>query len=108
MSRQYRVEVTDRARKDLDRLRDLRESAVNELFILEREPFKGHALSGGLRGARALEMSFEGVAYRAAYVVLMDKQFCLVFMVGPHEGFYARAETRAKALRRAGTWSGSR
>lgn len=68
--------MTDRARKDLDRLRDLRESAVNELFIFEREPFKGHALSGGLRGARALEMSFGGVAYRAAYIVLMHKQLC--------------------------------
>ena len=98
MSRQYRVEVTPRALKDLDRLRDLRESAVRDLIDLEQDPYKGHPLSGSLRGVRALEMSLGGAAYRTAYVVLPDKQVCLVFMVGPHEGFYARAERRAKSL----------
>ena len=98
MSRQYRVEVTPRALKDLDRLRDLREHALRDLISLEQDPFKGHPLSGSLRGVRALEMSLGGVAYRAAYVVLLDKHVCLVFMVGPHEGFYARAERRAKSL----------
>jgi len=66
MSRQYRVEVTPRALKDLDRLRDLRESAVRDLIDLEQDPYKGHPLSGCLRGVRALEMSLGGVAYRAA------------------------------------------
>ena len=57
-----------------------------------------------MRGVRALEMSLGGVAYRAAYVVLLDKLVCLVFMVGPHEGFYARAERRAKNLRKSSPW----
>jgi len=36
MSRQYQVELTDRALKDLDRLRDLRECAVRDLIRNER------------------------------------------------------------------------
>ncbi len=45
MSRQYRVEVTERALKDLDRLQDLRDGAVQDLISLEQDPHKGHALS---------------------------------------------------------------
>jgi len=77
-------------------------SIVRELLSLEEDPSKGHLLTGSLRGARALEISLGGVAYRAAYVVLKDKPVCLIFMVGPHEGFYAKAERRAKTLRQSG------
>jgi len=78
------------------------ERAAKEILALRENPYKGHSLKGSLRGARALEFSLKGVAYRAAYVVLEEEKVCLVFMVGPHEGFYEKAERRAKALRKQG------
>ncbi len=80
---------------------------------LEDNPHAGHRLTGRLRGARALEFSMPGGEYRAAYVIIKQepeeddevqegKQVCLVFMVGPHEGFYEKAERRIVALKRSG------
>jgi hypothetical protein len=54
-----------------------------------------------LLGARSLEFSLPGEAYRAAYIVLEEEQVCLVFQVGPHENFYKTAERRYAALRRS-------
>jgi hypothetical protein len=59
-------------------------------------------LNGSLKGVRALEFSLKGVASRAAYVVAEEERVCLVFMIGPHEGFYQKAERRVKALRKQG------
>lgn len=98
----FEVRLTRNAEKDLLGLRDLTEKAVQEILALRENPYKGHPLKGSLRGVRALEFSLRGVAYRAAYVVLEDEQVCLVFIVGTHEGFYQKAERRAKALRRQG------
>jgi hypothetical protein len=39
-------------------------------------------------------------AYRAAYVVMEDQKRCVVFLVGPHEGFYKKAERRYEALKK--------
>ena len=100
MNALFEVHLTRNAEKDLLRLRDLMESAVREVLVLTGNPFKGHALKGSLRGVRALEFSLKGVAYRAAYLVLEGERVCLVFMVGPHEGFYQEAERRAKALKK--------
>lgn len=47
-----------------------------------------------------MEFSLEGVAYRAAYMIREAVQVCLVFIVSPHEGFYEKAERRAKTLLR--------
>ena len=47
-----------------------------------------------------MEFSLRGTAYRAAYVALEEESVCLVFMVGLHEGFYEKAERKAKAMRR--------
>jgi hypothetical protein len=50
-----------------------------------------------------LEFSLRGGgAYRAVYVVLEEERLCLVFLVGPHENIYDRAERRVAALRRSG------
>jgi hypothetical protein len=76
--------------------------ALQDISALEADPFVGHTLSGDLAGVRSLEFSLPGGAYRAVYVALTKDRICLVFMVGPHEGFYARAARRAKGLRRQG------
>ncbi|MBC7106506.1 MAG: type II toxin-antitoxin system mRNA interferase toxin, RelE/StbE family [Firmicutes bacterium] len=100
MTGPFEVRLTRNAEKDLIRLRNLMERVVKEILTLKENPYKGHPLKGSLRGVRALEFSLEGVAYRAAYIVLENDRVCLVFIVGPHEGFYEKAERRAKALRR--------
>lgn len=98
MSINFEVHVTKNAEKDLLQLRGLKTAAIREILELKQNPFKGHPLEGSLKGVRALEFSLESVAYRAAYVVLKNEQICLVFMVGPHERFYEKAERRAKSL----------
>ena len=99
MSSPFELRLTRNAEKDLLGLRELAEKATKEVLVLKQDPYKGHPLKGSLRGVRALEFSLKGVAYRVAYVVLEDEKVCLVFMVGPHEGFYEKAERRAKALK---------
>jgi len=60
-------------------------------------------LTGNLRGCRSLGFSLKGSGqYRAVYVVLDDESVCLVFIVGPHENIYGKAERRLDALRQAG------
>lgn len=98
----FELHLTRNAQKDLIGLRGLAEKAASELQALKQDPYKGHPLKGSLRGVRSLEFSLKGVAYRAAYVVLEEEKVCLVFMGGPHEGFYEKAERRARALRRQG------
>lgn len=100
MSSPFELRLTRNAEKDLLGLRGLTERATKEVLVLKQDPYKGHPLKGSLRGVRALEFSLEGVAYRAAYVVLEEERVCLVFMVSPHEGFCRKAARRAKALRR--------
>jgi hypothetical protein len=69
---------------------------------LETEPTRGHILTGSLRGTRSLEFSLNGSGvYRAVYIVRNDRRVCLVFIVGPHENIYDRAERRVHAARRA-------
>jgi mRNA interferase RelE/StbE len=100
MSGAFEVRLTRNAEKDILRLRGLTEKALREIMALEKEPSKGHELGGSLHGMRALKFSLKGVAYRAAYVLLENERLCLVFMVGPHEGFYTKAERRAGTVRR--------
>lgn len=99
MSKCFEIRLTRKAKKDLIRLRDLTEKAMDEILELKKNPRKGHVLSGSLRGARALSFSLKGVSYRTAYVVMENEQVCLVFMIGPHEGFYKKAQRRAKSIK---------
>ncbi len=102
MSEPYRIRLTRQAEKDLWRLRSFRSKVVRALLALEQDPYKGHTLTASLRGTRSVEFSLPGGAYRVAYVVLEEERACLVFLVGPHEGFYKKAEHRMEALRRLG------
>lgn len=96
----FELHLAKSAEKDLLKLYELNEKITKELLALKQNPYLGHPLKGSLKGVRALEFSINGVAYRAAYIVLEKERVCLVFMVGPHEGFYQKAKRRAKALKK--------
>lgn len=99
----FEVELTADAEKDLKRLRPWTDQATRAILRLEDDPYRGHPLTGSLRGVRSLEFTLKGSgAYRAVYVVLDDDRVCLVFLVGPHENIYDKAERRVAALKRAG------
>ncbi len=83
-------------KKGLTKLRGLAQEAVREILGLKQNPYLGHQLKGSLLGVRALAFSPNGVAYRAAYIVQEDDKTCLVFMIGPHEGFYQKAARRQR------------
>ncbi len=103
MTERFTVTLTRDAEKDLKRLRPWTEQATNAVLLLEEDPYRGHVLSGSLRGARALEFSLRGGgAYRAVYGVSEERRRCLVFIIGPHENIYDKAERRISALRRDG------
>ena len=102
MRDRYTVELTEQATKDVRKLRPWAEQVIRNLLILETEPMRGHVLTGSLRGARSLEFSLKGSGvFRAVYIVRDDHRVCLVFIVGPHENIYDRAERRILAVRRA-------
>ena len=72
-SERYSVELTEQAKKDVKKLRPLAEQVIQTLLTLETEPTRGNVLTCSLRGTRSLE-------------------FSLIFIVGPHEKIYDRAE----------------
>jgi mRNA-degrading endonuclease RelE of RelBE toxin-antitoxin system len=99
----FEVKLTREAAKDLKRLRPWAEQAAQAISVLEEDPYRGHPLTGSLKGARALEFSLKGSGvYRAVYGINEDLRRCVVFIVGPHENIYDRAERRAAALKRTG------
>jgi len=102
-SERFAVELTAQAEKDLRRLRPWSEQAARVLARLRDDAHRGHALSGSLEGTRSLEFTLKGGgAYRAVYAVLAAEHVCLVFVIGPHENVYDRAERRVAALKRSG------
>ncbi len=91
------VELARGAAKDLEQLDpSARRQALTALQQLETTPEKGHRLKGSLRGVRSLPFSAPGGAYRAAYIIYHER--CVVFLIGSHEGFYALATRRYRAL----------
>ena len=77
--------------------------ATRALARLADDPKRGHPLTANLKGCRSLEFSLRGSGqYRAVYVILDDESVCLVFIVGPHENIYDKAERRLTALRQSG------
>jgi mRNA-degrading endonuclease RelE of RelBE toxin-antitoxin system len=100
---QFTVELTRQAEKDLRDLRPWTAQAARALMQLEPDPQRGHTLTGSLKGARSLEFALPGSGvYRAVYSILNAERVCLVFIIGPHENIYAKAERRYAVLRRAG------
>lgn len=100
-SERYEVDILPNAAKDLDKLRQDRERAVQEIVRLETNPLAGHPLKGSLRGTRSLEFNLKGGgAYRAVYFVVNRERICIVFIVRSHENIYKEAERRYRALRK--------
>lgn len=97
----YEVDILPRAEKDLKALKPHTAQATREILKLEESPRLGHALSGSLKGARALEFNLKGGgAYRAVYTVIDERRICVVFLVGPHENIYKVAERRWAAVQK--------
>lgn len=97
----FDVEILPRALKDLKALKQHEAEAIRQILRLEENPELGHMLQGSLRGVRSLEFSLKGSgAYRAVYVVLDQQRVCVVFLVGPHENIYERAERRWAAVKK--------
>jgi|SRR5579875_2545479 len=95
----FDVRLTRQALKDLRKLRSQAGIVAEALDRLQTDPSAGHMLRGTLAGVRSLEFTLKGGgAGRAAYVVMPEHKVCLVFIIGPHEGFYERAERRAAGL----------
>lgn len=95
----YEVRLTRAVVKDLKRLRAHADAIAKVVDQLRTNPAAGHPLRSSLAGVRSLEFTpQESGAGRAAYIVLTEHRVCLVFIIGPHEGFYERAERRAAAL----------
>jgi mRNA-degrading endonuclease RelE of RelBE toxin-antitoxin system len=99
----WSIQFTPPAVKDIKRLKENAGKMLKAIGQLAADPNKGHTLEGTLKGVRSLEHNPPGGAYRAAYVLSTQDKVCLVFVVGPHEGFYDKATRRVSALRRAGT-----
>jgi mRNA-degrading endonuclease RelE of RelBE toxin-antitoxin system len=101
----FDIQFTREAEKDLVRLRPWTDEATQAILRLADDPYLGHTLSGNLKGLRPLEFTLKGSgAHRAVYVVFEAEQVCLIFIVGPHENIYRKAERRLASLRREG-WS---
>lgn len=102
-SDRYTVRLTRHVEDDLKRLRRWRARVANQLLRLESDPFLGHTLSGSLKGVRSLQFSLPGGSvYRAVYVLVQEHHECVVFLIGPHENIYKRAERRLAAVIRSG------
>jgi mRNA-degrading endonuclease RelE of RelBE toxin-antitoxin system len=100
MNKRLRVELTKEAEKDLKRLRPWTEQALREILSLEDNPYRGHTLSGTLRGTRSLEFNLKGSgAYRAVYFITHEDAVCIVFIIGPHENLYKHASRRLATLK---------
>jgi mRNA-degrading endonuclease RelE of RelBE toxin-antitoxin system len=102
-TKRHTVELVREAEKDLKRLRPWTDHVVQQLLVLEEDPFAGHPLTGVLRGCRSLEISLQGGGeHRAVYTIVEDDLVCVILIVGPHQSIYERAERRYRAwLKRA-------
>ena len=93
----FRVKLLPAAEKDLEKLGQPEERIIEILTELETNPRKGDALTGALRGSRALKFSLSGSgAYRAAYVI--TGQTCVVYYIGTRENAYPEIARRARRL----------
>jgi len=58
----YKIELTQRAAKDLDSLKEQTAKVLKALSVLKENPYIGHMLKGSLKGVRGLKFNINGVA----------------------------------------------
>ena len=99
----FTVYLTRAAEKDHGNFKGKANENVEEaLRQLEHHPHLGEPLAGNLAEVRSLHFSLKGSGqHRAAYVVLLEQQECVVFLIASRENFYREAERRYRALRRS-------
>jgi mRNA-degrading endonuclease RelE of RelBE toxin-antitoxin system len=95
----YQVALTRRADKDLDDFPGQEETIIRQLAELSKTPKSGKPLAGALSGTYSIVLNIPASGqYRAAYVLDDERQECLIFLIGPRENFYTKAQRRAGAL----------
>lgn len=98
------VHIISQAEKDIQKLKLEKEDfqkLMGEIAKLHGNPRLGGVLEGKLKEARSLTIRLkQRREYRAAYVILPEEKACIVFIVGPRERFYEKANRRALALGR--------
>ena len=96
----YTVELLSFAKKDLKGLWQIKDEIVRRLLELEKNPNKGHDLSGNLQGVKSLEFNIKGSGqYRAGYVVQENEKICSIVAIGTHENFYEFLSKRVKLIK---------
>jgi mRNA-degrading endonuclease RelE of RelBE toxin-antitoxin system len=99
----FTVRLTRHAERDPKSLRSWKPEVHKKINQLEEDAYAGHALTGNLRGSRALAFNLKGSgAFRALYYLITDDRICLVYLIAPHENVYREVERRIQALRRTG------
>ena len=100
-NKKYNIKLTKSASKELASLSPYIEEATKAILILEKTPNAGHILHGDLHNFMSLDFSLQGGGqYSAAYIIIETERVCIVFAIGPHEGFYERVKLRAKTIRK--------
>ena len=103
MSDPFETELIRAAKKDFKSLRSWTADILRHLAHLEVNPNAGHTLSGSLHGCRSLEFNLKGSgAFRAVYVIDVERERCVALVIAPHENVYREAERRILALRKSG------
>jgi len=82
----YKIELTQHASKDLDRLKEQRAKVLKALNALKEKPHLGHMLKGSLKGVRSLKfninikqvLSFSNTIYAALYATPFMLNFRLL------------------------------
>jgi mRNA-degrading endonuclease RelE of RelBE toxin-antitoxin system len=91
----FLVEFSKDAKKDLKKYRSAAPLVGKAVARLAVDPELGEMLSGDLAVFRSLHIAVKGSGeFRAVYLIEADARVCLVFAIGPREGFYQSLKRR--------------
>lgn len=87
----FDIVITRTAKKSAKKLPNVtREEIVKQSQQLKENPYLGEKLSGSLHFLYSFHLTVEGIHYRLAYTIDVEKQQIVVHLIGPREGFYQR------------------
>ena len=99
----YSVEIIHLVKDDLKKLKHQKETAVNKIISLEKDPIKkSKSLSGTLEGLRSFKFNLADEQYRAIFKILEDNKVCLLIIVGSRQNIYLEAKRRVENLKKQG------